>query len=355
MSRDNLRFALVCGGTGGHIYPGLALADELKSRLPRAELLFLGGREGLERELVPRAGYPLELISARRRPSVVLLFAFFQAWRRLRRFAPQALISTGGCASLPAVAAAKLLAVPIYLHEQNLLPGFTNRLCVRWARRTFLSFPGSERYLPGVLTGNPVRREILSADRDASRRRLGFAPGDRVVLIMGGSQGARSINQAVVAALPKLSSEIKIIHVVGNRDAELVDAALKGAQYPFYRKVNYLYNVGEMLAAADLAVSRAGATAIAEFTARGLPMVLVPFPFSAAGHQELNARAIAAAGAGLCVENDEFTPEKFAALAGSDNLDLPAMAAAARRLGRPEAASEIIGLILSDLKEANGP
>ncbi len=347
-----MKIAIVSGGTGGHIYPGLAVADELARKHPDAEIIFLGSRAGLESDLVPRAGYRIELIRARallRKLSYqavsapfVTLLGFVQALGLLRKLRPQAVLSTGGYASLPVVLAAKLLGIPIYLHEQNLLPGFTNRCCARWAKEVFLSFEASKKYLPGTVTGNPVRREIIAADREASRRQLGYRPDDLVVFVMGGSQGARSINLAVAAALPKLDGAAKIIHVVGKRDAALVESALGGARYPFYRKLDYLYNVGEMLAAADLAVSRAGATALAEFTCRGLPMVLVPFPYSAEGHQELNARAVAEAGAGIMVQDGEFTPERFAALVSGQGLDLAAMGAASQQLGRPDAAAKIV-------------
>ncbi len=347
-----MKIAIVSGGTGGHIYPGIAVAGELRNKFPAAEIVFIGGREGLESDVVPKAGFRIELVRARallRKLSYkalsapfVSLIGFFQAVIFLRKFRPQALLSTGGYASLPVVMAAKLLGIPIYLHEQNVLPGFTNRLYARWAKEVFLSFEASQRYLPGTVTGNPVRREIIEADREEARRKLGYAPGDKVVFIMGGSQGARRLNLAVAAALPKLSGAARIIHVVGNRDAELVDAELGNARYPFYRKVNYLYNIGEMLAAADLVISRAGATAIAEFTCRGLPMVLVPFPYSAEGHQELNAQAVVGAGAGIMVRDADFTPGKFSELVSGAGLDLEKMAAAARRLGRPDAAARIV-------------
>lgn len=339
-----MKVVIVSGGTGGHIYPGIAIADEIKRKDSAAEVLFLGSQAGLESDVVPKAGYRIELIRARRRPSVVALIGFWQALNSLRKFRPQALISTGGYASLPVVLAAKVLSIPIYLQEQNVLPGFTNRFCARWAQEVFLSFAGSKKYLKGSVTGNPVRREIIGADRESSRSKLGYASSDRVVFIMGGSQGARSINQTVVAALPKLAATtgLKIIHVVGSRDADLVETALRSGHYPFYQKVNYLYNVSERLAAADLVISRAGATAIAEFTCRGLPMILIPFPYSAEGHQDLNARVVATAGAGILVKNSEFTPEKFISLITDAGLDLAGMSRAAKRLGHPEAAKKIV-------------
>lgn len=353
MSQENLKITIVAGGTGGHIYPGIAIAEEIRARFPQAEILFLGSTEGLEQELVARAGFDIRLIRARallRKLSYKALTApfvsawgFFQALGILRSFRPQALVSTGGYASLAAAVAARLLGIPVYVHEQNVLPGVTNKLCFRLARLVFLSFDESLAYHSGQVVGNPVRREILLADREAARKKLGLAAGKKLLLIMGGSQGARSINRAVTAALPRLGGDDwVIIHSIGARDFAPGD--LPG--YPFYRPFAYLYNMGEVLAAADLVISRAGATAIAEFAARGLPMVLVPFPYSAEGHQELNARAVADHGAGLMIRDADFTPARFQQLLGDKSLDLHKMSAAARRLARPQAAREIVNSIL---------
>jgi UDP-N-acetylglucosamine--N-acetylmuramyl-(pentapeptide) pyrophosphoryl-undecaprenol N-acetylglucosamine transferase len=341
-----MRIAIVAGGTGGHIYPGIAIAEEIKSQMPQAEILFLGSEEGLEKDLVHRAGFEIRFIKVRRRgisAPFVSLAGFFQALSILRKFGPQAMIACGGYASLPAVLAARTLSIPVYLHEQNVLPGVTNRFLSRLARKVFLSFQESERWLKGIVTGNPVRREIVKEDRNRARAALGFSPQDRVILVLGGSQGARTINQAVVSGLSLLEEpgNIKILHSVGQRDARMVEAALGLKKYGFYRKVDYLYNIAEALAAADLVISRAGATAIAEFLVRGLPMVLVPFPYSAEGHQELNARVVVDGGAGIMVKNDEFTPERFVSLLRSD-LDLEKMRRAALKTARPDAARRII-------------
>lgn len=352
-----MKLAIVSGGTGGHIYPGIAVADELKRQYPSAEILFLGSAEGLESDVVPKAGYRIELIRSRallRKVSYksvsapfVSLIGFFQSLVILRRFRPQAVLSTGGYASLPVVLAAKLLGLPFYLHEQNVLPGVTNRFYARWAREVFLSFAASRTYLPGTVTGNPVRREILAADRESSRKKFGYGPADRVVFIMGGSQGAKRINDVVGETVREIAEsrkqkaehrDLKIVHVIGRRDWP----GFKDQGSEFYRPLEYLYNIGEVLAAADLVVSRAGATALAEFACRGLPMVLVPFPFSAEGHQDLNARAVEEAGAGLTIKNSEFTPERFLALISGRQLDLGKMGAAAKRLGRSDAAAKIV-------------
>lgn len=350
-----MKIAIVSGGTGGHIYPGIAIAEELKAHDPRAEIIFIGSAEGLEKELVPKAGFPIKLIRSRallRKLSYKALsapfvsaFGFFQALSLLIKERPQLLLSTGGYASLPVVLAAKLLSIPIYLHEQNVLPGVTNRFYSRWAKKVFLSFEQSKQYLAGIVTGNPVRREILSYDRETSRAKLGYQPDERVVLVVGGSQGARTINRSVAEALPLINPGVRIIHVVGHRDYSEVTAKITGRNYSFYKPVEYMYNIGEAIAAADLVVSRAGATAIAEFLTRGLPMILVPFPFSAEGHQDLNAQVVAEAGAGIFIKNSELTPAKFASLVNDWTLNLTKMKGACRHLARPDAAKDILNAI----------
>lgn len=340
-----MRIVIVAGGTGGHIYPGVAIAQEL----PQDEILFIGSEEGLEKDLIPRAGFKIKLIKARallRKFSykavsapIVSAIGFFQALSILREFRPQAVVSTGGYAALAAVLAAKLLRIPVFVHEQNVLPGITNRLCSRLADRVFLSFEESLSFQKGIVVGNPVRKEIIEADRAAARKKLGLSAEKKMLLIMGGSQGARSINQTVIAALPQVEAQKwEIFHVIGARDF----GTIKTPDLPFYHPFAYLYNVEEALAAADLVVSRAGATAIAEFSVRGLPMVLVPFPYSAEGHQDFNAQAVAQTGAGIMVNDNEFTPEKFLSVLRIDGSELEKMGRAARLIGRPDAAGKII-------------
>ena len=352
-----MKIAIVSGGTGGHIYPGIAIAEEIRRRDSRAEILFLGSEEGLEKDLIPRAKFNLKLIKARallRKISYKAISApfvsalgFFQALGILRNFSPQALISTGGYASLPVVLAAGVLRIPIFVQEQNVLPGITNRICFKFAKKVFLSFESSLAFARGEVVGNPVRREIIEADREKARRKLGFSSGEMVVLVMGGSQGARKINEAVVAALPLIEEtrNIRIFHVVGRRDVNLVNQKLADRKYDFYQRVDYLYNIAEVLASADLVISRAGATAMAEFFVRGIPMVLIPFPFSAEGHQELNAKAMAEAGAAIVINNSDFTAERLVSLLLRKDLDLDRMKSNCRKLAQPKAAEEIVNAL----------
>lgn len=347
-----MRIAIVAGGTGGHIYPGIAIAEEIAGRSPQAEILFLGSEEGLEKDLVPRAGFRIKLIRARRMlrkisyRSITAPFAsavgFFQALKILFSFRPRALISTGGYASLPVVLSAKLLKIPIFIHEQNVLPGVTNRLCFRLADEIFLSFEKSLSFCQGEVVGNPARREIMQASREESKRKLGLSADKKVLLVMGGSQGARKINETTLAALREIDGERwEVLHIIGARDFN----QMQRPQYPFYHPFSYLYNIADALAAADLAVSRAGATAIAEFAVRGTPMLLIPFPYSAEGHQDWNAQVVAESRAGMIVKNGEFTPARFVAAIADLELNLKEMGNAAKQMARPDAAKRIVDRI----------
>jgi len=341
----------VAGGTGGHIYPGIAVAQAVRRRDPRAEILFLGSEEGMEKELVSRAGFSIKLIRSRalqRKLSYQALSApfvstigFFQALAILRQFKPDKVLSTGGYASLPVVVAAWLLRLPVYLHEQNVLPGAVNRLVRRFARDCFLTFPGSAKYLQGTVVGNPVRREIIAADRAAARRKFGLQNA-KVVLVLGGSQGARHINQVVIDSLKDIPSGVTILHVIGDRDYAWAMERLKGREREHYQTFSYVHDMAEMLAAADLAVSRAGATAIAEFLVRGIPMVLVPFPYAAEDHQRLNAEAIVAAGAGIMIADRAFNRDSFLDLLNESLASYDKMKGSVRRLASNDAAERIV-------------
>ncbi|MFA6431679.1 MAG: undecaprenyldiphospho-muramoylpentapeptide beta-N-acetylglucosaminyltransferase [Candidatus Margulisiibacteriota bacterium] len=347
-----MKYAIVSGGTGGHIYPGIAIAEELIGDDPKAKIVFVGSGEGLEKDIIPRQGFNIKIISARalqRKISYkaisapfVSIIGFFQSIFFLRSFAPNALISTGGYVSLPVVFAALLLRIPVYIHEQNVLPGVTNRIYFKFAKKVFFSFEDSLKYFPaGVVVGNPVRKEILNAVRAKDKK--------RVVLIVGGSQGARTINNTVIGSLPKINGDdLKLVHIIGKRDFKDLTKEIDLKEYPFYQPVSYLYNMSEVLASADLVVSRAGATAIAEFLAKGLPMILVPFPFSAEGHQDLNADYITKNGAGIKINNADFGPETFLNILELEDKELNKMRSFANLIAKPDAANKIINWIINN-------
>ena len=342
-----MKIVIAAGGTGGHIYPGIAIAEELKARDPKGEIAFIGSREGLEADLIPREGYKIELIHARallRKISYkaisapfVTLRGFFEAVSILRRIKPDLVLVTGGYVSFPVLAAAKLLGIKTLLSEQNVLPGMTNRFWSRFVDILAISFPETNKYLKGTVTGNPVRKRILDLKKHKEPR--------PTVVILGGSQGARSINNALIDQLPKLH-QIGIIHIIGQRDHEQILSRIDRPRFPFYEPQAYLYNIEAALSRTDLIVSRAGATAIAEILALSLPSILVPFPYSAEGHQDLNAEVIGKAGAGVVLKDQELGKlgDIILELLGKPE-QLRQMAQAARKLARPEAASKIADLI----------
>lgn len=340
------------GGTGGHLFPAIAVAGELRRRHPGATIVFVGGTRGLETRLVPQAGYRLRALllsglkgrTARGRlvASGAAAWAVFRCslWFLARR--PDLVIGAGGYASGPAVLAAWLLRVPAMLMEQNHFPGATNRWLAPRADAVCVPSELAKTRLGGIglVTGNPVRPEFAV---------IGPPPNaDRVaLLVFGGSRGARSINRAVVAALPQLAAMTpppRIVHQTGPEEHEAVARA-----YATYSGLAadvrpFLDDMPRRLADADLVVCRAGATTLAELAAAGRPAILVPFPYAADDHQRANAEAVRDAGAAVMIEDREFDGGRCAAEIAVLATDRPrrlGMAAAARTLARPDAAERI--------------
>ncbi|NLJ34398.1 MAG: undecaprenyldiphospho-muramoylpentapeptide beta-N-acetylglucosaminyltransferase [Firmicutes bacterium] len=320
-----MRVLLTGGGTGGHIYPALTLAAELKKG--NHSLLYVGTAGGLEQELVPRAGLPLRTISVsglERRISFRNILAFFrlgkglfQAYQILREFRPSVVVGTGGYVSVPVVFTASLLKIPTLIHEQNALPGLANRFLSRFVRVVAVTYEESQSYFPQarrlVVTGNPVREEVLNLTRDEGRMRLNVEEGKQLLLIFGGSRGARPINEAVLAALPILREQrdLFIYFITGKGDYERIRQRL-GLGIGKEKMGNiiikpYLHDMPAGLAAADLVVARAGATTLAELTARGIPAILIPSPYVTGNHQEKNARLLERQGAALVMPENELT------------------------------------------------
>lgn len=367
----SLRLMLTGGGTGGHIYPALAVAEEVRGLCPGAEMLYVGTAHGLEADLVPQSGLAFATVAARgavgKSPveaAGALLSAgrgLLTARRLVQKFRPDAVLGTGGYVSGPVGAAALLAGVPLALQEQNVVPGVTNRLLSRRAALVFVPFAAARRHFPPrvrlLVAGNPVRRAVLEADRDRARAAWGFADDELVALVFGGSQGARALNEAVVAAWPALAGRpgLRLLHVTGTQQAEPVarlyqQSGITTAGDGNIMVRDYLYDMPSALAAADLVVARAGAMTLAELTGRGLPSILVPLPHATHGHQEENARALAEAGAAVVLPDRRLGGQTLAetVLSLIDDSDRRArMAAAARRLGRPDAARFIARRLLA--------
>jgi UDP-N-acetylglucosamine--N-acetylmuramyl-(pentapeptide) pyrophosphoryl-undecaprenol N-acetylglucosamine transferase len=345
------------------VVPAIAVADEL--RASGAEVSFLGTRERIEADLVPGAGYEIDFVKVRGidrgnrlRAIVAGIEALGAVWTALRvlwRRRPDVVVGGGGFVAGPAGLAAVLGRIPLVLTEADSHLGLANRLLARQARRVCLAFPiagrEGERY---VLTGRPVPEAVLVADREAARKRFGVPPDARCLLVMGGSQGARSINESAIAALAERGGrEFDVIHLAGQRDFEGLEERLAVAPHgDRYTLLAYEPDLGDCLAACDLVLGRAGGS-IFELTAAGRPAVLVPYPFAAGGHQESNAAWMAEAGAASVVGDDELDPERLAGEIGGllhDERRLAAMATASAALAMPDAARRIADQILAAVR-----
>jgi len=357
-------WALIAGGgTAGHTLPAVAIGQALVERgHPTDRIHFVGSARGSEAELVPAAGFGITLLPGRGiqrklSPANVtailgILAAFARALLLVGRRRPAVVVAMGGYASVAVAMAAVLWRVPMVVAEQNAVPGAANRLAARFARASAVAFPNTG--LPReVLTGNPVRRDVRDlrdADREGCKGAVGV-PSDRcLVLVFGGSLGARHLNSATLEAVDgwRERDDLTVRHVIGARDwDEFEHPDLAGSRLS-YLAVRYEYDMPRALAAADLVISRAGATTVAELTTLGRPAILVPLPGAPGDHQTANARALAEAGAAVLLPDSELTGARLrsevdALVADASRRD--AMAAASRGLGRPDAADRVAELV----------
>lgn len=365
-----LRVVFSGGGTGGHVYPALTIIRTLKGRRPDAEILFIGTREGLEADIVPRAGIRFETISAgginRKSPAAAMKGllrtgrGLAEAMGLLHRFRPHVVVGTGGYVCGPVVLSASLLGIPTAIQEQNVIPGMTNRILSRFARAVFAPFQEARAHFPArarvMVTGNPIRPEIIAADREKARAEFRIDPGRHVVFIFGGSRGAKAINRAVLDDLESLlpQKELFLLWVTGREYHDWITRALseKGIALDSPGKIMvkpYLYNIEQAYAAADLPVIRAGGGAIAEVAARGLPSIIIPSPNVTNDHQEHNARVLESRGAAVVIRERELAPGRLAGAVGEilgNHARLRDMGEKSLAVGRPHAAERIVDELL---------
>ena len=357
-----LSILIAGGGTGGHLYPGIAVARELTRRVPDAQVAFVGTASGIEARVVPREGFALELIrsaglkgkslQSAARGLALLPLSAADAWRVLTRRRPSVVIGVGGYSSGPVVLLAALRGIPTLLMEQNAMPGLTNRLLAPVVDAAAVTFQESVRFFgdKAVVSGNPVRPEFFQ-DGEAHEHTIP-PPGAARVLVFGGSQGAHAINMAMVEAAARLAAAqppLAVTHHTGERDLEMVRdqyrrSGLEARVEPF------LFAMDREMKAADLVVCRAGATTVAELAALGKPAILVPLPTATDDHQRRNALALARDGAALVVEQRELSGDRLAAEMTSLAADPERrrrMGEAARRLARPDAAAMIADRVLA--------
>lgn len=355
-----MRVLIAAGGTGGHIYPGIAVAKEIVRRDPNSTVRFVGTARGLETRLVPQAGFELSLIESaglknvglakRVRGLLVLPKSFFDARRLINEFRPDVVVGAGGYVSGPVLMTAALMRIPTLVMESNALPGFTNRRLARFIDKAAVTFEAALPFFrgKGIVTGNPVRREFFEIP--ARERR--DASDEFSLLVFGGSQGARAINSAMVEALPHLEKErnvLRITHQTGESDFESVQAEYERAGWTEQADVRrYIDDMVSEFAKADLIVSRAGATTSAELVAAGKASIMIPFPFAADDHQRKNAEALQLAGATRMILQQNLSGEvlakEIAALINEPST-LDEMQRAARSLARGDAAKATVDLI----------
>ncbi len=365
-----MRVIVSGGGTGGHIYPALAISAGLKKQYPETKILYVGTNQGLEADLVPQYGYNFVSIPSaglRRQVSLSNINALWQAGRGywaakkiIKDFQPDVVIGTGGYVSGPIVYGAVKLGVKTVIHEQNVYPGLTNKILTKKVSRVLLTFEETREYLPDAvnysITGLPVRPEILNVNREKCRKSLGVNETDFVILSFGGSRGARRLNQAI----PHLSKLVnhydnwRHFHAAGSsgyeelinmfREQEEINMGSRTTLVPYY------HDMATMLGAADLVVCRAGASTVAELTAAGLPSILIPYPYATANHQGHNALSLVKQGAAKMILDRDLTGpylgKHIEELYHDEDL-LMSMRSASQSLGKPKALEDIVQNIVA--------
>ena len=356
-SKISMRVIIAAGGTGGHIYPGVAIAHEFKRRDPDTEILFVGTPRGLESKIVPREGFKLEMIRVGALKGVSLFektkslgqlpMSFVAAARILRQFRPDVVIGVGGYSSGPTLMMASVMRYPTMIVEPNAMPGFTNRRLARFVDAAALTFEDAQKYFAGraVVTGNPVRGDFAHIKKKER--------GDKLhVLIFGGSQGANAINVAVVGALPLLAAkkdQLVITHQTGERDFEMVKRGYEESGFEGADVRPFIHDMARLFEQADVLICRAGATTAAEVAAAGKAAIFIPFPFAADDHQRKNASAFLRVGAGRLIVQHDLTPQRLAEeLIGliENPGEIDRMEEASRKLGRTDSAERTVDIAM---------
>ena len=363
------RFLISGGGTGGHIFPAVAIANRIKTEVPDAEILFIGADDKMEMRRVPEAGYKIEglhIYGMSRDFSVkgilknlklpfVTMKALNRAKQIIREFQPDVAIGVGGFASGPALQAANSLGIPTLIQEQNSYPGVTNKILSRQVRRICVAYDGLERFFPKekiVKTGNPIRAEILQLQkkRPESYEFFGLNPDKKTLLVIGGSLGAKSINQVMLANIGKIKQMgIQLIWQTGESYYKQNEMALSMMQTEEIKIMPFIRNMNDAYGVADFIISRAGALAIAELGIVAAPTILVPFPYAAEDHQTKNALALVDKGAAILVKDSEVSFALIPAFTElfNDSRKCAEMAEAMKQFAQPDAVAKIVENIMS--------
>lgn len=364
-----MKVLLSGGGTGGHVYPAIAIANKIKEENPDCEILFVGTEKGIESEIVPKYGYELKTVTVqgfRRKidfENVKRVFKLCkgleQSRRIVKKYKPDIVIGTGGYVSGPVLFNSALNKTVTIVHEQNSFPGVTNKILSKVVTRVLTSFEDSHERFPEesrnklVLTGNPVRKEILQSRKSTSRKKLGISEDKKMVLCYGGSGGSEEINDAMRLVIKNMVKEdIAFIFATGKLYYdEFMESLGEVSLKPYQRVMPYLDNMADGLSASDIVIGSAGAISLAEITALGKPSIIIPKAYTAENHQEYNAKSIESQGAGIAILEKDLTPEKLNEvvfkLLGDREL-LIDMANASKSIGKPQA----IDLIYDEIMKA---
>jgi UDP-N-acetylglucosamine--N-acetylmuramyl-(pentapeptide) pyrophosphoryl-undecaprenol N-acetylglucosamine transferase len=360
-----MKVMIAGGGTGGHVFPGIAVAEELRRVRKDAEILFVGSRRGLEAVAVPEAGFKIRYILARGFPrrawwrwpvaALATIIGLLQAVWLVGEERPDVVLGTGGYVSVPVALAAWIWRRPLLIQEQNSIPGLANRWLSRVADEVHLSFVEARTYFARKdhlkVTGNPIRAYVLSGEKGAAYSEFGLQPGRPTIFVFGGSRGAHRINEAALEAMKRLKGRVDVQWILqtGREDLEWATKVVQSSELPA-RVLPFLTKIHLAYAAADLVVCRSGAMTLAEIAACGTPAILVPYPYAAHDHQRVNASNLVDRGAAAMILDHELTGDRLAKEIAhwlSDRPALSQMSSNARRFARPDAAEKIARSIVS--------
>jgi UDP-N-acetylglucosamine--N-acetylmuramyl-(pentapeptide) pyrophosphoryl-undecaprenol N-acetylglucosamine transferase len=350
-----VRIVIAGGGTGGHLFPGIAIAEEIQARGNTHRVVFVGTKKGIEHRILKQLGYDLQEINvegvkgrglkALIKVTYQIPHSMWQSRQILKRFCPDIVIGVGGYASGPAVITARIMGIPAAIAEQNAVPGMTNRILGKFANLVFVTYAQTKEWFPQskvIVSGNPVRK-VFAARRAQAQEEKQY----RQLLVFGGSQGAAAINRNVIAMMPqlqKMKDKLRVLHQTGDREVEMVRQAY--AQHGLDAEVTpFIVNMADAYAAADLIICRAGATSLAEITAAGKAAILIPYPWAANDHQTKNAQVLDSAGAAVMINENELTGDKLFGVIDdllADKQKLRQMEETSVKLGNIQAAAKIV-------------
>ena len=355
------------GGTGGHLYPAIAVARALKTEDSNNKILFVGNENGIESTIVPKEGFDIKFVkcsSFSSNPVKLLkglcnvISGVFESLSIISKFKPDLIVGSGGYVSAPVTFAGSLKKIPVVLLEQNTISGKTNRFIGKFAKKICISFEDSAESFPRektVFTGNPVRDDIISADREESRKELNIKKDQFCILVTGASQGAKSINNGIIECLKKWKDrDITIIHLTGEKNWDDIKKATEDLTKDSkidYRPIAYMNNIASAYASCDLVIARAGATTLAEISDRGIPAILIPYPHAAEDHQKKNALFFEKRNAGIEIDDDKIQEKLISTIETlmNDREKLNSMSEACKKLGKPNAVFEILK-VLKEIK-----